>query len=154
MIYRYELQVPHCAIDANGHANNVEYLRWMQDAAIAHAHSSGGTAAARALGGTWFARNHFIEYLHPANEGEELVVLTWIETTSRSTSFRRYRIFNRQTGRLLACGKTTWVFVNAKTGKPKSIPESVSECYSPTGEGIEPKLGGKEAPPHSEGLAG
>lgn len=154
MIYRYELQVPHWAIDANGHANNVEYLRWMQDAAIAHANSSGGTAAARALGGTWFARNHFIEYLHPANEGEELVVLTWIETTSRSTSFRRYRIFSRETGRLLARGDTTWVFVNAQTGKPRSIPDSVRSCYSPTGEGIEPTPDGENVLPHAAGGAG
>ncbi len=147
MIYRHELHVPHWAIDANGHANNVEYVRWMQDAAIAHADSSGGTAAARAIWGTWFARNHFIEYLYPAKEGAKLVILTWIENTSRSTSFRRYRIFDQETSRLLARGETTWVFVNAQTGKPKSIPESVRTCFSPTGEGIEPTLNNKKTPP-------
>ena len=121
----------------------------MQDAAIAHANSSGGTAAARAIGATWFARNHFVEYLHPAKEGDRLVILTWIENTSRSTSFRRYRLFNGETGRLLARGETTWVFVNAETGKPKSIPESVRACYSPTGEGVEPTLEMESNPTHS-----
>ena len=31
-----ELVVPDTAIDANGHVNNVQYVQWMQDAAIAH----------------------------------------------------------------------------------------------------------------------
>jgi len=40
-IYRHELVVPREAEDQNGHVNNVEYLRWMQDAAMRH--SSHGT---------------------------------------------------------------------------------------------------------------
>ncbi|MFH1910461.1 MAG: hypothetical protein ABIK91_00295, partial [Pseudomonadota bacterium] len=35
-IYREEFLVPRDAVDANGHVNNVVYLRWMQDVAIRH----------------------------------------------------------------------------------------------------------------------
>ena len=44
-IYRYELTVPEDAVDVNGHVNNLEYLRWMQDAAILHSDSQGCTKA-------------------------------------------------------------------------------------------------------------
>ena len=35
-VYRWEFQVPAAAVDANGHVNNVEYVRWMQEAAVLH----------------------------------------------------------------------------------------------------------------------
>ena len=34
MIHRLEIAVDPSTIDANAHVNNVEYVRWMQDAAI------------------------------------------------------------------------------------------------------------------------
>ena len=40
-IYRYELTVPEDALDENGHVNNVEYLRWMLDAAVSAFRLSG-----------------------------------------------------------------------------------------------------------------
>ena len=42
-IYRYEFTVPVEAEDQNGHVNNVEYLRWMQDAAMKHSETVGCT---------------------------------------------------------------------------------------------------------------
>ena len=33
-VFRYDLTVPKDAEDQNGPVNNVEYLRWMQDAAM------------------------------------------------------------------------------------------------------------------------
>ncbi|MBU0575210.1 MAG: hypothetical protein KKF28_01770 [Proteobacteria bacterium] len=44
-IYREEFLVPRDAVDANGHVNNVVYLRWMQDVAIRHSDAAGVTAA-------------------------------------------------------------------------------------------------------------
>ena len=35
-IGRLELVVPDSAIDANGHVNNVVYVRWIQDMATSH----------------------------------------------------------------------------------------------------------------------
>ena len=69
-IYRYELTVPEDAVDVNGHVNNLEYLRWMQDAAILHSDSQGCTKATTAAGATWVVRTHRVEYLRPAFAGE------------------------------------------------------------------------------------
>lgn len=65
-IYRHEFVVPEDALDENGHVNNVEYLRWMLDAAMLHAKVTGGTRAMIDAGGTWVVRTHHLEYLRPA----------------------------------------------------------------------------------------
>jgi hypothetical protein len=64
-IYEYQLTVPEAAIDGQGHVNNLEYVRWMQEAAIAHSIAQGWTAARyQEIGAGWVARSHWIEYLH------------------------------------------------------------------------------------------
>ncbi len=40
-IYRHEIVVPPEAVDGNRHVNNVVYVQWMQDAAIAHSDTVG-----------------------------------------------------------------------------------------------------------------
>ncbi len=49
-IHEYILVIPAEAIDANRHANNVEYVRWMQEAAIYTPMGQGTTAHARREG--------------------------------------------------------------------------------------------------------
>ena len=80
------------AIDANGHANNVEYLRWMQDAAIGHADASGGADATRRIGASWVVRRHHIEYLQSAFAGDLLLVLTWVSNLRKASSLRKYLV--------------------------------------------------------------
>ena len=77
-IYQHTLIVPEQAIDENGHVNNVEYVRWMQQAAQLHSHLEGCTQATSNLGATWVVRTHRIEYFQPALVREQIVVLTWV----------------------------------------------------------------------------
>jgi acyl-CoA thioester hydrolase len=128
MIHRLEITVDPSTIDANAHVNNVEYLRWMQDAAISHADAAGGTALTRADGASWVARSHHIEYLRPAFAGERLTIHTWVSTVKRSSSLRKYRIVRN--GTLIARGETVWVYVEAATGKPRPIPPEVRRVFA------------------------
>ena len=50
-----ELDVGTDAVDRHGHVNNVEYVRWMNDAAAAHADARGWTAATEAARAVWVA---------------------------------------------------------------------------------------------------
>src|SRR4051812_49442383 len=75
--FTFDLTIGPSAIDANGHANNVEFVRWMQDAAVAHADAVGCTAATLAAGGAWVVRSHRIEYLRPAFAGGRLGGVAW-----------------------------------------------------------------------------
>jgi acyl-CoA thioesterase FadM len=55
-IHRFPVLIPDTAIDANGHANNVEYVHWMQRAAMSHSDFAGCTTATKAAGGSWVIR--------------------------------------------------------------------------------------------------
>ena len=56
---RMELVVPASAIDANGHVNNVQYVQWMQDAAMHHSAALGWPQERYAvMGRTWIIRSH------------------------------------------------------------------------------------------------
>lgn len=65
-IHVSQVEVGPEAIDANGHASNVEFVRWMQDAAVQHSDATGCTAATREVGAMWMVRSHRIDYRRPA----------------------------------------------------------------------------------------
>ena len=122
----FRLTVPASAIDANGHVNNVEYLRWMQNAAVDHAETSGCGQATREAGASWVVRSHHVEYVRPSYENDELLVVTWVSTILRASSLRKYRVLRQVDHLLLAKGETTWVFIDAATARPRTIPKTVS----------------------------
>ncbi len=113
-------------IDALGHANNEVYLRWMNQAAVAHSAALGWpTEKYLQLGQGWVVRRHEIDYLRPAVLNLELVVRTWVKTFERASSWRCYAIMERQNGVLLARAQTLWVWVNYETGRIHRIPSQV-----------------------------
>lgn len=126
-IYQHLLRVPEPAIDDNGHVNNIEYLRWMLDAATAHAEATGGTRVAQNLEATWVVRSHHIEYLRPAFAQDYLTVHTWVASIGRARCLRKYKITRNDM--VLAQGETDWVLLNAKTGRPRTIPQEISDCF-------------------------
>lgn len=126
--YTLQLKVVASEIDVNGHVNNVEYLRWMQRAAIAHADATGCSAATKAIGASWVVRSHFVEYLRPAFLDEEIAIFTWVTGFRKVSSVRKYRIRRVADQVVLAEGETHWVFVDETSGKPRAIPPEVSNC--------------------------
>lgn len=138
-IYRYDLIVAREAIDGNGHVNNVEYLRWMQEAALLHADELGCTRAVMAAGGRWVIRSHRIEYLRPAFVGEHVAVLTWVSSVRRVKSLRKYKIIRSEDRAVLAEAETEWIFTDAQTGRLRSIPSEVSSLFVLVPEGQEPE---------------
>lgn len=138
-IFRHDLTVPKEAIDANGHVNNIEYLRWMQDAAVLHSKSSGCTEASRANGATWVVRTHRITYFRPAFEGDAISILTWVSNFRRVQSVRKYKIVRIADNVVICEGETNWVYVDAQTGKMRSIPKNVMACFEIVPEDKEPE---------------
>ena len=93
-------------------------------------YSSLGGVEAQGQAATWVVREHRIEYLLPAFEGEEIQAKTWVENFRRVRSLRKYEFVRRMDGKVLVKGKTDWVFVDLKTGRPLPIPENVSRVFS------------------------
>jgi acyl-CoA thioester hydrolase len=128
--YRHRLEIGPEAIDANGHVNNVVYVSWMQEAAIAHSLARGLTDELyEELGGTWVARSHYIEYLRPAFAGETLSIATWIVDFNRSRCQRQYRFLRAADGIELARAETLWVYVSRETGRPLPVHPRVIEKF-------------------------
>lgn len=126
-----EIEVTATSIDGLGHVNNVEYVRWMQDAATAHSDTVGCTAATQAAGAAWVARSHRIEYLRPAFEGETIEVRTWVADLRRAFSLRKYEFYRRSDDTLLARGETDWVYVDLASGRPRSVPKEIIAVFGP-----------------------
>lgn len=122
--------VPDAAIDINGHVNNQEYIRWMQDIATAHSSDCGWPLAryieAKSM---WVIRSHFIEYVRPAFAGEELLLATWIAGMDTHTSPRKYRFVRARDGKTVAEAETRWVYCDATSGRPAAIPPAVREAF-------------------------
>jgi len=129
-IYSFEFTIPENAVDENGHVNNVNYVQWMQDAAVRHYEDMGGRQITIDLGATWVVRSHTVEYLRPAFAGERVMVLTWVANMRRVRSLRRYQFIRVKDQQLLVRGETDWVFVDANTGSPRAIPEEVTSLFT------------------------
>jgi len=143
-VFTRRYTVPADAIDANGHMNNVAYLRWMQEVAIAHSAAVGWPMERYfATGATWVARSHFIEYLRPAFEGDPVAVHTWIGGMSHRSSPRRYLFERESDTRALARAETMWVYVETESGRPVRIPEEMMDAFPivPDDEAVARELG-------------
>lgn len=128
--YTKTITIPASAIDENGHVNNVTYVQWMQDIAVEHYASIGGITA-QGPDSTWVIRKHSIEYFLPAFVGEEIEIRTWVENLRKVRSLRMYEFVRKSDGKTLVKGESDWVFVDAKTGMPKPIPQEVEKIFTP-----------------------
>jgi acyl-CoA thioester hydrolase len=126
--YRHEIAVEPSDIDELGHANNVVWVRWVNEAAIAHSRSVGFDREVYfRMRVIWVVRRHDVEYLSPALEGEKLEARTWIADLRGATS-RRRTVIERE-GRLLLRAETTWALIDTDTSKPRRIPKEMMERY-------------------------
>ena len=120
-------------IDMMGHVNNVVYLRWVQDAAIAHWNVIAQEKERESL--LWVVRSHSIEYKRPAFAGDLLKAETWIGTADRFAFDRHTEIINRANGRVLAVVRTVWCPLDSKTGRPADVSREIRSLFSvPAGE--------------------
>lgn len=128
-VYSRTFEIPASSIDENGHVNNVAFVQWMQDIAVAHYSAIGGLEAQGAEV-TWVVREHRIEYLQPAFAGEQIAIRTWIENVRRVRSLRRYEFARISDGTILVKGETDWVLVDVKSGRPAPIPRQVARLFA------------------------
>lgn len=117
-VYTHSVKVLEEHVDELQHVNNVVYVQFLQEAAIAHWYMVAPKTTAQNV--RWVVRKHEIEYLKPARIGENLVVKTWIVDFDGLHSKRAYEIF--RDGDLLVKAFTHWICLDANTLRPKRIP--------------------------------
>lgn len=115
-------------LDEMQHVNNVVYVRWMQDVAVAHWRALAPVAVRDAL--AWVARRHEIDYLQPALLGDEVVLRTWVGAAEGLTFERFIELHRPRDGRCLLRSRSLWVPVNPQTGRPTRVSAEVRGLVS------------------------
>jgi len=126
-------------IDDFQHTNNVVYLTWMAKVAWEHSKVLGFDFEAYAeIGKGMVVRAHELEYLAPSHEGETITVATWITGNDAKLRLRRrFQMVNTTTGKTLLRGRTDFVCIDIKSGRPTRMPEAFIKAYALTAN--EPK---------------
>jgi acyl-CoA thioester hydrolase len=138
-VFEYDLTVSDEAIDGQGHVNNLEYVRWMQQAAVAHSNAQGWTAERyKQLGAGWVVRSHKIEYLQAAFAGDRIVVYTWVADMRKVRSLRKYKMVRTGDGVTVATAETDWAFFGYQNRVPRRIPTELIESFMLVPEHQEP----------------
>jgi acyl-CoA thioester hydrolase len=128
--FTHRFSVPLSDIDDLGHAGNVSWVRWVNEAAGAHSLSVGlDLEAYRKLGMIWVVRRHDIEYLGAAFEGEALEAITWVDSQRGAICLRRTLLVRSGDRMLLARALTTWALLALPSGKPTRIPKELLSRY-------------------------
>jgi acyl-CoA thioester hydrolase len=131
-IYRRTRTVRPDDIDELGHVNNVRWLHFVNDVAMAHAALHGSDLdGLRQRGALWIVRRHELDYHRPALPGEEIVEETWVEQMTGAKSERHSRFTRASDGALLVSAVSTWAYVDAKTLRPTRIPEALRARFAP-----------------------
>jgi acyl-CoA thioester hydrolase len=129
-IERFELRiaVDPADIDQLGHVNNVVYLRWVQDVAVAHWHAAAPAADQAKL--LWVVVRHEIDYKRPALARDEIIACTWVGAASRRAFDRHTELLRASDRKLLAKARTVWCPINTATGKPTDVSPEVRLRFS------------------------
>ena len=119
-------------IDALGHVNNVVYLRWVQDIAIAHWQAAASAADQAKL--RWIVVRHEIDYKQPARLGDGILARTWVGAATRIKFERHTELRRASDGVLLAKALTVWCPIDAVTGKLAGASPEVRAVFSTSKE--------------------
>ena len=116
-------------IDRLGHVNNVAWVRFIVELAVAHSTALGlDERATRACGGIWVVRHHDVTYHRSAGPGDEVAEETWVSSMRGARSHRHAR-FRNATGATLVESVTEWAFVEPASQRPRRIPPEIAEHF-------------------------
>lgn len=122
------LQVAEADIDRQGHVNNVAFVRYVQDIAVAHWRSVASAEVQTAY--TWVVRKHEVEYLRPAFAGEELILRTWVGEPSGATWERFTEVLRAGEDKPIVTARTVWVLLDAATGRPRRVDPAMVASFA------------------------
>ena len=118
--------------DRLGHANNVVYVRWLEDVSWAHIDSLGMTWALHEQTGKAMAITRTeVDYLMAANAGDELVLGTWLtDWDGRFRSARQFQLIRPADGRTLLRALSNHACVDLRSQRPSRAPAEFARILS------------------------
>ncbi|MEO1657870.1 MAG: thioesterase family protein [Pseudomonadota bacterium] len=114
-------------IDDLGHVNNAVYVRWVQDAAVAHWFAVAPQEVHEAQ--IWVCSRHEIDYTDQVFEGEEVEVRTWLGARAGARFARHTDIRKPGAKRPAITAVTQWVLLDRASGRPRRVDNATLELF-------------------------
>lgn len=126
----YELLIAVTAddIDVLRHVNNTVYLRWVQDAAVAHWAASATDEEKSSV--AWVVVRHEIDYVSSAVREDDVIARTWVGGTVKHYFERHTEILRTKDRKLLARARTLWCPIDLRSGRPMRASEDLLRRFS------------------------
>ena len=126
--YEMEVTVEPTHIDRLGHVNNVVYLSWVQDVAVAHWFASATEEQKAAY--LWVVAKHEIEYKRPSKEGDVLVLTTWVGKAIHHLFTRSTKISRKADGKVVVEAVSLWAPVDPESKRPVKPGKDIYAMFS------------------------
>jgi acyl-CoA thioester hydrolase len=91
-------------ISTSGHVNNVTYLRWVQDVAVAHWRAVAPAEDQERL--VWVVLRHEIDYRQAARLPDQVIARTWVGEAGTVRFERHTAMIRASDGSVLAKART------------------------------------------------
>lgn len=114
-------------IDELGHVNNAVYVRWVQDAAVAHWFAVAPAALHDDV--IWVCSRHEIDYKDQVFEGDEVEVRTWLGAVQGARFARHTDIRKVGAKRPAAVAHTQWVLMDRAKGRPRRVQKEMLDTF-------------------------
>jgi len=123
------------AIDIDGldHTNNAVYVRWCEEAGWAHSNALGLALAdyKRLDRGMAIRRSEF-DYIFATNEGEALLLGTWLLPGDSPLAMQRcFQLIRQRDHTTVLRARWHLVCIELSSGRPKRLPPEFSAVYVP-----------------------
>jgi acyl-CoA thioester hydrolase len=112
-------------LDEQNHVNNVVYVQWIQDVAVAHWRNLVSRETQEKF--TWILLRHEIDYKQQSFENDEITATTWVGKATKVTCERFTEITRGET--LLVKAKSLWCMIDSTSKKPAKISEEIRQMF-------------------------
>jgi acyl-CoA thioester hydrolase len=123
--HHHPVEIAASDIDFMGHVNNAHYLRWVQDAVVAHWRRFAPDEAVAAH--LWVALKHEITYRKPAFLDDEVIATTVLQKVEGARAF--YDTLIKRGEEVLAEVKSSWCCLDAETLRPVRVAKELAAKF-------------------------
>ena len=133
-IFIHRFPVAASDIDELGHVNNIVYLRYAQEIAIAHWRTRAAPEMVDAF--VWVVTRHEVDYRVQLKLGDDVEVRTWVDTAPRGPTWARFvEVYKVGVEKPSAQIKSNWVLLDAQTRRLKRVPPDFAARFVERGNG-------------------
>jgi acyl-CoA thioester hydrolase len=131
-IFTQRFPVDAADIDELGHVNNIVYLRYAQEIAIAHWRSR--ATPDMVANYVWVVMRHEVDYRAPLTLGDEVEVRTWVDDAPQGAAWARFvEIYKVGSEKPAAQIKSNWAMLDANTRRVRRVAAEIVARFQNAG---------------------